>query len=85
MNQRPMHRRPKTNSNTLSSFGNFEFLSGGYTENYVKAFNDKIKISELFERNRLTQKVHDVPPRRRNYNSERHQARKPNHTPSFNA
>ena len=50
--QRVSNRRPKTNSHTLSSFGNFEFLSGGYTESYVKAFNDKIKISEFFERNR---------------------------------
>ena len=54
MNLRQSQRRPKTNSNTLSSFGNFEFLNGGYTENYVRAFNDKIKISELFEKNRLT-------------------------------
>ena len=81
MNQRSSQRRPKTNSNTLSSFGNFEFLNGGYTENYVKAFNDKIKISELFERNRLTQKVSDGP-RRRNYNSDRHEGRQ-NPTPSY--
>ena len=56
-------RRPKTrdqNSNTLSSYGQFEFLNDGYSENYIKAFNDKIKISELFEQNRLTQKIVDA-------------------------
>lgn len=59
MNARPQQRgRPKTN-HTLSSFGCFEFLPGGYSESYVRAFNDKIKISELFEQNRLTQKIVD--------------------------
>lgn len=48
----------------------------------MKAFNDKIKISELFERNRLTQKVNEGN-RRRNYNSDRYQPRKPNQTPNY--
>lgn len=51
----------------MSSFGNFEFLSGGYTESYVKAFNDKIKISEFFERNRQSQKDNGEESRKRNF------------------
>ena len=78
-------KRPKTNSNTLSSFGCFEFLPGGYSESYVRAFQDKIKISELFEQNRLTQKIVDGR-RRRNGNTDSIKSddlRKSNQTPSY--
>lgn len=83
-NARPQQRRPKTN-NTLSSFGCFEFLPGGYSESYVRAFNDKIKISELFEQNRLTQKIVDGR-KRKNFASESIKSdefRKSNQTPSY--
>ena len=85
-NARPQLRgRPKTN-NTLSSFGAFEFLPGGYSESYVRAFNDKIKISELFEQNRLTQKIVDGR-KRKNFASESIKSdgefRKSNQTPSY--